>query len=116
MYTYCSPWSMAPLLHRRRSRRQSRSRKSRLHLLFQGHLNMGVSFRFRDGKAHKDIPCDTREMRGELTRTGVWVYNGNSFFASFVLEEALFGAVISSAGETGQVEKDWDLGLRGLRR
>jgi len=43
------------------------------------------------------------------TWTRVWEYNGDSLLARTVLKEALLGAIVASAGETCEVEEDWDL-------
>jgi hypothetical protein len=53
------------------------------------------------------------------TRAGVGVNNSNTLLAGTVLEETLLGAVVASAGQTGQVDEDGNLlsrALESLRR
>ena len=39
------------------------------------------------------------------TRTRVGIYNGDSLFAGLVLKKPLFGAVVTRAGQAGQVDE-----------
>lgn len=43
-----------------------------------------------------------------LTWTGVRVYDCYAFLACAVLEEAFFGAIVSCAGESGEIENHGD--------
>lgn len=48
------------------------------------------------------------------TGAGVGVDDGNALLAGAVLEETLLGAVVASAGQAGQVDKDGNFGSGGL--
>jgi len=43
-----------------------------------------------------------------LTWTGIRVYDCYAFLAGAVLKEALFGSIVSRAGESGKVENHGD--------
>jgi hypothetical protein len=49
------------------------------------------------------------------TRAGIRVQHGNTLLASTVLEEALLGTVVRSAGQTREIDEDGDLLSLSLR-
>ncbi len=57
------------------------------------------------------LKSEIRNKRGKKrkrTWTSIRVYDSDSFLACAVLEEPLFGAVVTCAGESGKVVDDWD--------
>lgn len=54
------------------------------------------------------------EGRQRRTRAGVGIDDGNALLAGAMLEETLLGAVVASAGQARQVNKDGNFGSRAL--
>lgn len=46
-----------------------------------------------------------KSAEGRRTRTGVRIQDCNALLAGFVLEEALFGAIVPRAGQAGEVDE-----------
>lgn len=46
-----------------------------------------------------------KSAQGRRTRTGIWIQNSDAFFAGFVLEEPLLGAIVPRTCQTGEVDE-----------
>jgi hypothetical protein len=57
----------------------------------------------------------TKQIIGKLTWAGIGVEHSNALLASTVLEEALLRAVLSSTGQTREIDQHGDLLCLGLR-